>query len=80
MCGSFTLACPEGKKCKSGCSDTIKYNLADQGSNKCEHFKLVTLIEQGRKRYKLDMEKLICSYDHVALGPSEVGNKAPPCN
>ena len=39
----------------------------------------MTLMEQGRKCYKSDQEKWMCSSNHVSMGTSEVGKKAPPC-
>ena len=73
------MKCPEGKKCSSKCGDTIYFQLADQGSNKCKHFKLSALLEEGRRRYKLDQHQWICSNNHVVEGVED-GKKANPCN
>ena len=78
VCGLTTVACPEGKKCKSKCRDTIKFNLGDQASNVCENFKRATLMEQGRKRYKLELQKWLCSSGHDAMGSSEAGKMLLP--
>ena len=49
-----------------------------QGSNKCKHFKLPALGEEGRRRYKLDQYQWICSNNHVNEGVED-GKEAPPC-
>ena len=69
---------PEGKKRECKCGDTVKIKLSDQGSNNCKHFKLLTLLEEGRKRYKLDHHQWICSNNHVVEGVED-GKKATPC-
>ena len=71
------MTCPEGKNCKLKCGDQIKFYSGDQRSITCDHFKLTKLIKQGRNRYKLDQEKWMRSNNHVAMGTSEVGKKAP---
>ena len=62
------MNCLEGKKCKSKCGDTVKFKLSKQGSNICENFKFFTLMEEGRKRCKLDQHEWICSDNHVVAG------------
>ena len=42
----------------SKCGDMVKFKLLDQASNLYEHFKLVTLKEQGRECYKVGLDKL----------------------
>ena len=69
----------EEKKCKSKCGNMVKFDLSDQRSNQCEHLKLVTLMEQGKKCYNLDNKRRQCSKDHVVMRTSEVGKKAPHC-
>ena len=59
------MSCPQGKKCKSKCGDTVKFTLSDQGSSVCKNFKLLSLLEEGRKHYKLDQHQCICSNNHV---------------
>ena len=73
------MKCPEGKKCSSKCGDTIHFLLADPGSNKCKHFELSALVEEGRKCYKLDQYQRVCNNNHVVEGVEE-RKKANPCN
>ena len=70
------MSCPQGKKCKSKCGDKAKFNLSERGSNVCENFKFPTLLEEGRKCYKLDQHQWKCSNNHVVAGVED-GKKAP---
>ena len=53
--------------------------MDDQGANKCKHFKLPALSEEGRGRYKLEQHQWICSNNHVNEGVED-GKKTPPCS
>ena len=66
--GSISVRCPKGKQCESKCGDTIHFNLADQGTNQCKYFKLPAIMEEGRRRYKLDQYQWTCSNNHVNEG------------
>ena len=66
------MRCKEGKDCPSKCKDNdIIYSLGDQGSNKCQDFKLSTLVSEARKRYKLDQGQWSCSNNHMVAGVGE---------
>ena len=73
------MRCPKGKNCESKCGDNVYFNLADQGSSKCKHFKLPALGEEGRRHYKLDQYQWTCNNNHVNVGVED-GKEAPPCN
>ena len=77
--GSITVKCLKGKQCESKCRDTNYFNLVDQGSNQCKQFKLPALVEEGRRRYKLNQHQWICKNNHVIEGVED-GKKAPQCN
>ena len=53
----------------------VKSKLLDQASNLCEHIKLATIMEQGRKRYEEELDNWHCSEGHEAKGASEAGEK-----
>ena len=69
----------KGKDCESKCGDNnILFNLAEQKSNKCEHFEIPSLATECRRRYKLDQRSWICSSGHEVSGVEE-GKEATPC-
>ena len=69
----------KGKDCESKCGDNnILFNLAEQKSNKCEHFEIQSLATECRRRYKLDQRSWICSSGHEVSGVEE-GKEATPC-
>ena len=75
----ISVRCKEGKDCPSKCKDKdIIFNIGDQGSNQCTDFELLSLVTEGRKRYKLDQNQWMCSNKHVVEGVEE-GRQATPC-